>query len=169
MPKGDPNGGRPEEWTIERSIELAQGLSDWMATPEAVFWQEFLLTHQLNKDQLGILQRKFKERQAKLEAEQKTTQDAERALKCGQELKKIRTFFRLIKSSQEMQELKLAKLSLDNRSVGGAIFLLKNHHGYADKQEVKQETRQINVDAAQMTSKSLEELLRLQEELSSEA
>lgn len=156
------SSGRPDDWTIDKSLALAKGLDDWM-DGEGLFWLEYLLQQKVHKDQLGYLQRKFAERKAKRE---KADSDGNLSRAGAEEVKKIDVFFRHIKSAQAKQELKLAKLALDNRSVGGAIFLLKNHHGYADKQEVKQETRQINVDASSLASKSMEELLALQEELS---
>lgn len=149
-------GGRPEEWTEDRACTFANELVHWMSKDENIFWERFVVIEKgMDPTTLSYLQRKFREKKY----DESKPIDREK-------VKKRDEFFKAIKRAEKIQELKLADKAMDNRSVGGAVFLLKNKHGYADKQEVKQETRQINVDASSLASKSMEELLALQEELS---
>jgi hypothetical protein len=160
--------GRPEEWTIEKSIVLANELVEWLQSDEKnIFWEKFIVIEKnMDSGYIRYLKHKFADRAAKLEAEQRETENPARALEIEQELKKLHEFPTVLKRAEKIQEIKLSEKAMDNRSVGGAIFILKNKHNWADKQEIKQESRNINVDAASLTAKSLEELLALQEEMS---
>lgn len=148
--------GRPETWDEDASAKLAEDMVDWLQEDESnIFWEKFIvIIRGHDAGIIGHLRDKFK-------AKKYDEGLAETAWK----VKRRDEFFQALKRAEKIQELKLAEKTMDNRSVAGACFVLKNKHNWADKQEVKQETRQINVDAAQLTSKSLEELLSLQEDL----
>lgn len=130
--------GRPEAWTELKALALADGLIQWMKeSDEHLFFKEFLLIKKgLGKNTVKYLETKFQR------------------------------FSERIEIARTIQEHRLANLTLTSRNPAGAIFLLKNHHGYADKQEIKQETVTRHYDGADLARMTMEQLLTLQEELS---
>lgn len=127
--------GRPTEWTEERALALAKGLIEWMEADSAnVFFENYLL------------------------------KDADWYPELTSYLsKKWPSFFQLLKRARKLQEMKLAAIALNTGKPIGAIFLLKNHHGYADKQEIKTDNINRTMDTkalAQATEDELKDMLR---------
>lgn len=126
--------GRPTEWTEERALALAEGMIAWLEEDSArVFWQEYILQQGLYKQIISDLSKKYA------------------------------SFSALIKRAREIQELRLQNIALNTGKPIGAIFLLKNHHGYADKQEIKTDNVNRNLDTkalAAATESELKDMLR---------
>lgn len=130
-------GGRPkgsgELWTEEVSIALANEMLEWFKADEShIFMQQFLVLEKgLYSDLVSDLCSKWP------------------------------GFARIIKSCKAIQEVRLQRLALEKQNPAGSIFLLKNHHGYADKQEIKSQNVNYNYDPADLKAKTEDELLEL--------
>jgi hypothetical protein len=127
-------GGRPVEWTEERAMRLAADLENWMMADEDenIFFQEYLAKAKINNQVISELSSKFPK------------------------------FSETIKGLKRIQEFRINRMALKQKvNPVMAIFLLKNLHGYADKQEVKTENVNYNYDPADLRSKTQDELLEL--------
>lgn len=122
--------GRPVKYTEAFCIDLGKRLLAWMAESEDhVFVKRFLVEH--------------------------TDVDYQRI---SELVKKYASFSDLIKKAQALQEMRLVDIALKTGKPIGAIFLLKNHHGYADKQEVKTDALVRHVDAKDLLTASDDQL-----------
>jgi hypothetical protein len=72
---------------------------------------------------------------------------------------KWESFSELIKIAKEIQEVRLLKK--EGKGEIKSMFVLKNHHGYADKQEVKTENMNYNYDPGDLRQKTADELIEL--------
>jgi signal transduction histidine kinase len=133
MDKPKNKGGRPkgsDKWTEPKALELANEMLEWFkADKTRVFMMEFLV------EEKGLYQQIVSDLTSKFDS-----------------------FSAVIKRCKLIQETRLQKLTLDKQNPAGAIFLLKNHHGYADKQEIKTENLNYNYDPSDLRSKTADEL-----------
>lgn len=125
--------GRPSVWDELAVTRLGNDLIAWLqADDDNIFVEDFLSQHGL-----------YRQAQARLTS-------------------KFEVFRDLIKAAKEIQEIKINRLALKQKvNPVMAIFLLKNHHGYADKQEIKTENLNYNYDPADLRAKTADELLDL--------
>jgi len=126
---------RPEKYTEKFCLELGEKLLTWMRQTEGnIFIKRFLVEHtDVSYQRISEL------------------------------VKKYDSFSDLIKKAKDLQEMRLVDIALNTGKPIGAIFLLKNHHGYADKQEIKTENLNRNLDTQQLasaTDEQLKDLLR---------
>lgn len=128
---------RPVEWTEEAAMALASALEAWMEEDEEhIFFQEYLAKHRIRNATIANLSSKYPE------------------------------FQKIIKDLKVIQEYRINRLALKQKiNPVMAIFLLKNHHGYTDKQEIKTENLNYNYDPGdlrQKTQEQLQDLLNLE-------
>jgi hypothetical protein len=101
-------GGRPLIWTEEKVMKLGNELLEWMLLSEDNIWFETFLY-----EKGEIYPQLISEMCVKYER-----------------------FSELIKKIKKLQEGKIVNGALkQNLNTAMSIFLLKNHHGYKDKQE----------------------------------
>lgn len=132
--RGRVNEGRPVKWTEEAAMKLASDLRTWMEEDENenIFFQEYLAKQRIHGSTISDLTSKFPE------------------------------FSAVIKELKSLQEFRINKLALKQKvNPVMAIFLLKNLHGYADKQEVKTENVNYNYDPGDLRAKTADELADL--------
>ena len=110
MAKKKNPGGRPVIWTEEKILQLGQELIDWLKADEDNIWFERFLYEE--KDLYPQL--------------------------IGEMTGKYEKFAELIKKAKKIQESKLVdgtlKMGLNPTM---AIFVLKNHYQYTDKQQTE--------------------------------
>ena len=100
--------GRPLVWTEEKVMKLGEDLYNWMIEDEKNIWFETFLYEN------GGIYHQF----------------------ISEMCKKYPSFSDVIKKCKKLQEAKLINSALNNKTnTAMTIFLLKNHHGYKDKQE----------------------------------
>lgn len=104
--------GRPMIWTEDVAMKLANELMEWVEADDMnLFFQEFLTKRNCSRQRVHDMMSRFP------------------------------VFADLIKRAKELQEFKLARLSATRKiDCATAIFVLKNLHSYADKQEIKSES-----------------------------
>lgn len=120
--------GRPEIWTEEKALELGQGLVDWMMEDESRVYW---------MEYIVINRGLYKQIVSDLSS-------------------KFATFSALAKKAKDIQELRLLKTV--GKGEIKSMFVLKNHHGYADKQEVKTSNVNYNYDLSDLKEKTEDEL-----------
>lgn len=98
-----------EKWTESESTKLGNELIEWMmAKPNNFLYEEFLvMVKGLHPCTISYLSNKFK------------------------------SFSKLIKKADKIQEIKICKYA-DNKRINTTmgIFMLKNKHGFTDRQDV---------------------------------
>jgi hypothetical protein len=107
--KKNPNG-RPVIWTEEKILELGQELIDWLKEDDNNVWFEKFLyeVKDLYPQLIGEMRDKYP------------------------------SFAELIKKAKKIQESKLVDGTLKhNLNPTMAIFVLKNHYQYTDKQQTE--------------------------------
>lgn len=126
--------GRPKEWTDEKIIQVGEEMVDWFnASPDNVFLVQFCAEKGIHTQRIS------------------------------EWTKQIPSFSDAYNKCMLMQHAKLLQKGMDAKNPLFSMFALKNHHGYADKKEVKQETRSINIDVKMLKSADEEELRQLLE------
>lgn len=125
--------GPKATWTDEKIMEIGHGLIAWFKEEKnRVFMQGYLAEHGIHRQRISEWSSKFAEF-SELMAEAKMIQEA-RLLELG--------------STQKLNPV-------------FAIFALKNHHGYTDKQEIKTESVNYNYDPADLKTKTTDELIEM--------
>jgi hypothetical protein len=112
---GQPGNKNAEKWTEGKAIDLGEKMIEWLREKDDedndkgnIFFREFLLDNDLYSDLVDYLCDKYK------------------------------SFSDLIKKAKEIQEIKLVKFGVGDRlQPAMTIFILKNNHGYRDKQETE--------------------------------
>lgn len=100
-------GGHPEKYTIEWLEKEAEALRQWMQLPESVFFKSFCVERGYSPQRLS----EFADKSA--------------------------VFAETLELAKASQECKLVNYGLFNKvNAGIAKFMLANHHGYTDKQQV---------------------------------
>jgi len=100
--------GRPLIWTEPKVLKLGEDLLNWMLSNEDNIWFETFLYEN------GDIYPQF----------------------ISEMCHKYEKFSELIKKVKKIQEAKIVNGALKhNLNTAMSIFLLKNHHGYRDKQE----------------------------------
>lgn len=127
---------RPREWTPARIEELRKELVEWFMEPgkesERLFYKQFLVEHK------GLYH--------ELISRLSSIDD---------------TFRHTVKRLDEIQEQRIARLASQNKiNPVFTMFVLKNKHGWVDKQEIKTENRNVNVDLASQVKDMTDEQLR---------
>jgi hypothetical protein len=134
---------RPKEWTIDACINVAQGMFDWMMEDEShLYMMRYLCVVQ-------PLYRDWPSQQLKYWKSQDTNGNPELT-------SKVKVFSRLLKRCKAVQETRL--LETVGKGEIKSMFVLKNHHGYADKQEIKQSSINYNYNAKDLRDKTQDEL-----------
>lgn len=146
-------GGRPEEWTIDRALDFARSMYQWLIeNPDQKYYQAYIVRQaRVPKDTLSYLERKFKALD--------TSNDAELT-------HKVSEFLSTIKSCKDETELRL--LETVGKGEIKSIFVMKNHYGYADKIEQKSQNVNYNYDPAALrtaTEDDLNEVIRRHAEI----
>lgn len=126
---------RPKKWTEEALVQLGTELVEWMLSD---------VEHVYWQEFLVVEKGLYKEL-----ISQMTSQS--------------QAFSQLVKRAKDIQEVRLVKK--EGKGEIKSIFVLKNHHGYADKQEVKtdQTIHQTVKDISElrdMTTDDLKEQVR---------
>jgi hypothetical protein len=121
--------GRPKKLTQNEAIKLGQELLAWLKEDRNIFMSLFLAEKGLSRQNLKDLQEYYPE------------------------------FKTLVEQAKHLQEAKLMEMGAKNRiNVVMALFCLKNHHGYADKLETKNENTNHTYNNTELKGKSDEEL-----------
>lgn len=110
-PEEHKQGGRPKKWTEEVAVALANDLIEWQLALDENIYWEKYLV---------VIRGLYPEIVSQLTSQ-------------------YPKFAQLIKRAKKIQEFKLVEK--EGKGEIKSMFILKNHHGYADKQEIKQETR----------------------------
>jgi len=127
----DKQLGRPTEWTEDRALELGEGLIAWMeASSDNVYWEKYL-----------YLERKEEKLYPELISYLTSKYDS---------------FLQLVKRAKKIQEIRL--LEKEGKGEIKSLFVLKNHHGYADRTEVKTENVNYNYDPKDLREKTQDDL-----------
>lgn len=120
---------RPKKWTDERIEALAADIEAWYADNDAYLWGVYMTKHKLPLEYIS----RFSSVNS--------------------------TFRQTIKRVEALQEQRLVEQAMRNKANAAvAIFVLKNKHGYADKQEqrvISENTHQHTVNAADLTPEQL--------------
>lgn len=130
--------GRPTEWTEERAIELGESLLEWMKQDESRIYWFEFI----------VVERGLYKQLASDLA------------------KKYPAFAELLKRAKDLQELRLLKK--EGKGEIKSMFVLKNHHGYADKQEIKSDNINRNLDAKDLQAATESDLMELARTLTEE-
>ena len=107
--------GRPKFWTEAESMKLGTAMLDYLEANEGcLYWEEFIYEHarKVNPEWARLCPQRISEMTSQYPA-----------------------FAELVKRAKKLQELRL--LRKEGKGEIKSIFVLKNHHGYADKQETK--------------------------------
>src|SRR5690606_28163159 len=111
---GQPGNKNAQKWTEEEALKLGEELLSWMKEkPENVFFKEFLIYENDYYEELtDYLSNKYE------------------------------SFLNVLKKAKKIQELKIVKLSSDNKlNPTMSIFCLKNLHDWRDRQDVDHTTK----------------------------
>ncbi len=120
--------GRPTIWTEEKALELGRELVEWMLADESRTYWQRFIV---------IEKGLYKELINDL-------------------VKKWPSFSPLLKRAKEIQELRL--LETVGKGEIKSLFVLKNHHGYADRVEVKSDNLNRSLDTKDLSAASDEQL-----------
>lgn len=122
---------RPKKWTPERIAELQKDFEEYYKDEDKLFLQEFCVDN-------GYSPQLISELSAMSE-----------------------TFSEAVKRTNQFLEQRLVKAALKQKyNPVFTMFVLKNKHGWVDKQEIKTENRNVNVDLASQVKDMTDEQLR---------
>lgn len=103
---GQPGNKNALKWSDSDLIQIGEELLKWMNQDQNIWFEKFLMSKGLYRDFVS-----------------------DRAENC-------KSFAELIKKAKQMQEARIAEFALHNKiNTTMSIFLLKNNHGYRDRQE----------------------------------